>query len=407
MGVGGILSSENRLINEVMDKKGKKTPIIYNVYVICMAIALPLHVFNMGGGEGLKPFHIPAAIACVLSFIFLKKKEKLYKIVIWFLEVALLSSLLSYASSAFSIWLNTFIILTSCVGLAYVESKQVVKYATLLIPIDVVVLYYHSLVEPQYRYQGFYSDPNYLCTTLIVFIFLLLIAYPNTEKITFKAIIIGTLVLSYALILLTLSRTGLLCSLLVLLLASIAAIKKHFLKLVIAALLGVWAIQHYATNFLDNQWDFMYERVFEADDNVEAAGAHRFELSMQNINFIIDNPQYIPFGLGGGTTNGKNASQIPGLSNYRKDGRIDHNTWTSIFSEQGLFCFILFFVIVYMTLKNVWRKENGTNKYLMLGVFLSIVLFSFSVSQKTYLPFWWIIFFLNNKTLINFEKEWK
>lgn len=386
-----------------MDKKGKKTPILYNVYVICMAIALPLHVFNMGGGDGLKPFHIPAAIACVLSFIFLKKKEKLYKIVIWFLGVALLSSLLSYASSAFSIWLNTFIILTSCVGLAYVESKQVLKYATLLIPIDVVVLYYHSLVEPQYRYQGFYSDPNYLCTTLIVFIFLLLLVYSNTERIIAKVVIIGTLVLTYALIFLTLSRTGLICSLMVLLLSSIAAVKKHFFKFVIAAMLGVWALQHYATSFLDNQWDLIYERVFEANDNVEYAGAHRFHLSLQNIMFILDHPQYIPFGLGGGTTVGVNASEVPGLAQYRKSTIGDHNTWTSTFSEQGLICFILFSFIIFITFNKVRGNRNGSNRYLLLGVFLSIVLFSFSVSQKTYLPFWWVIFFLNNSSLSKIE----
>ena len=147
--------------------------------------------------------------------------------------------------------------------------------------------------------------------------------------------------------------------------------------------------------------------MFERNDNVENASTLRRTLSFQNINFIIDNPQYIPFGLGGGTTNGYNAIEVPGLSNYRKDFHIDHNTWTSTFSEQGLICFILFFVIVYMTFKNVWRKENGTNKYLMLGVFISIFVFSFSVSLKTYLPFWWIIFFLNNKTMMNLEKEWK
>lgn len=386
-----------------MEKTVNKQSVLFRLYIICMAISLPLHVFNMGGGDGLKPFHIPAAIACVLSFIFLKKKEKLYKIVIWFLEVALLSSLLSYASSAFSIWLNTFIILTSCVGLAYVESKQVLKYATLLIPIDVVVLYYHSLVEPQYRYQGFYSDPNYLCTTLIVFIFLLLLVYSNTEKIIAKVVIIGTLVLTYALIFLTLSRTGLICSLLVLLLSSIAAVKKHFFKFVIAAMLGVWALQHYATSFLDNQWDLMYERVFEANDNVEYARAHRFHLSLQNIRFILDHPQYIPFGLGGGTTIGVNASEVPGLAQYRKSPIGDHNTWTSTFSEQGLICFILFSFIIFITFNKVRGNRNGSNRYLLLGVFLSIVLFSFSVSQKTYLPFWWVIFFLNNSSLTKIE----
>lgn len=382
-----------------MEKTVNKQSVLFRLYIICMAIMLPLHVFNMGGGDGLKPFHIPAAAACVLSFFLIKKKDKLYKCVAWFLASAFMSTILSYASSAFSIWLNTFIILTSCVGLAYVESKQVLKYTTLLIPIDVVVLFYHSLVEPQYRYQGFYSDPNYLCTTLIVFIFLLLLVYSNTEKIIAKVIIIGTLVLTYALIFLTLSRTGLICSLLVLLLASISAVKNHFFKFIIAAMLGVWTLQHYATSFLDNQWDLMYERVFEANDNVEYAGSHRFHLSLQNIRFILDHPQYIPFGLGGGTTIGVNASEVPGLAQYRKSPIGDHNTWTSTFSEQGLLAFICFFLIIYASYKNIVRSSSKKDRYLLLAVFFSTILFSFSISQKVYLPFWWLIFFLNNKNL--------
>lgn len=386
-----------------MEVVTKKQSIIYRLYVISMAITLPLHVFNMGGGEGLKPFHIPAAIASVLSFIFLKKKEKLYKIVIWFLGIALLSSLLSYGSSDFSMWVNMFIILTSCVGLAYVDVKKVLMFTSLLITIDVVILFYHSIDEPQYRYQGFYSDPNYLCTTLIVFIFLLFQVYIINQNKLYKAVIAGVLVLIYVLILLTISRTGLVCSLFLLLITSIAAIKKHFLKLIIVVIIGLLGLQHYASNFLDNQWGLMYERVFEADDNVEEAGSHRLDLSLQNIRYILDNPQYIPFGLGGGTTKGTYASKIPGLSKYRKSPIGDHNTWTSIFSEQGFICLVLFFIIFYLTFNKIYLMIPGTKKYLSMGVFLSIFIFSFSIPQKTYLPFWWVIFFLNNDLIFKNE----
>ena len=382
-----------------------KQSFLFRLYVICMAIALPLHVFNMGGGDGLKPFHVPASIACVLSLIFLKKNDKLYRIVKCFLAMALVSSLLSYGSSDFSMWINMFIILTSCIGLAYVDLKRVLKFASLLIPIDVIVLYYHSIIEPQYRYQGFYSDPNYLCTTLIVFIFLLLLVYNNTKNKLCKVAIAGVLGLIYVLILLTISRTGLVCSLFLLLITSLAAIKKHFFKLVVVVIIGIWGLQHFATNFLDNQWGLMYERVFEADDNVEEAGSHRLDLSFQNIRYIFDHPQYILFGLGGGTTKGIYARNIPGLSKYRKSSVSDHNTWTSIFSEQGLICLILFGVIFYLTFNKIKTMKPSTRKYLSMGVFLSIFIFSFSIPQKTYLPFWWVIFFLNNQFFYNNVKH--
>jgi hypothetical protein len=369
-----------------------------------MAIMLPLHVFNLGGGEGLKPFHIPAVIACILSFFVLKKKDKLYRYVIWFLIFALISSILSYATSAYSMWINMFIVLTGCLGLAYVDPKPFLMLTAIFIPIDIIVLFYHSIVEPQYRYQGFYNDPNYLCTTLIVFIFILLLVYTNIQKKLYKAVIIFTLVITYALILMTLSRTGLFGSLLLLLGASTTAIRKHFVKFIVAASICMVALLNYASNFIDNKWEQIYERIYENNDNIENAGSHRWDLSLQNIRFIMDNPQFIPFGLGGGTTYGKYAMQVPGLNKYRKDWHIDHNTWTSVFSEQGLFCFILFFIIINVTFNRMRKKTKNAKKYLLYGAFFSIFLFSFSISQKTYLPFWWIMFVLNNiklRTLIN------
>ena len=373
-----------------------------------MSIMLPLHVFNMGGEGGLKPFHIPAAIACVLSFFLINEKGKLYKYVIWFLVLALISTILSYAfATAYPIWVNTFIVFTSCIGLAYVDSNRILRYIAFLIPVDVVVLFYDSIVEPQYRYQGFYNDPNYLCTTLIIFVFILFIIYSSIQNKIYKAGIIVALVLIYILIFQTLSRTGLACSLFLLLSVTMATIRKHFIKLVFVVIIGIGGLYYYAADLIDNRWNQMYERIFEKDDNIEGAGSLRVNLSLQNIRYIFDNPQFIFLGLGGGTTNGINAREVPGLSAYRTELSIDHNTWTSTFSEQALICFILFFVIIYITFNNVRRIMDGTTRYLSLGVFFSILIFSFSISQKTYLPFWWIIFFLNNKSLIFLEIERK
>lgn len=371
----------------------------YKLYVLCLAMTLPLHVFNLGGGDGLKPFHVPALASCLLSFKIIPKRGGLYRVTMLFLFFAFTSAVLSFSSSAFPYWLNTFIIITSCQGLAYVNPWKIMKWLLYVIPFVVLILFLHGISDISYRYQGFYSDPNYLCTTLIAFLLALNLEYPQLSDFKWKWIIVSSLIMIYALIIMTVSRTGMACGVLILLVMSFNAMRKHSLMLIIGVFLGLIALQNYATDFVEQEWKLIYDRVFKASDDMENASDYRLELSMQNIYFIKDNPEYFFFGLGGGTTVGTNAEQVPGLATYRTAPLGDHNSWTSTLSEQGLVCVTLFALFMLLTLKNILRVEDRTRKYMMLTIFVSILIFSFSISQKNYLPFWWILFFLNNRTL--------
>lgn len=364
---------------------------------MCIALTLTLHVYNLGGGDTLKPFHITAVIASVLSFLVVPFKGKIIKYTAFFVLCSLLSSLFSFSNTAFPFWINLTIVLCSCYGLVYIDIKKLLKWLYVLIPIDVAVLLYTAMGGYMYRFQGFYDDPNYLCTTLIVFLLVCLLQFLYISNKWAKGLTIITIVGIYAIILMTVSRTGLFCSLLILVFFFLNSLKKNVFKAVLIALVGLFVTVHYASNFIEEQAGAFSERLFDANDSYESAGNFRKELSLQNIRYIIDNPQFILFGLGGGTTTGVGAAQIPDLNHYRKDFHGDHNTWISTFSEQGLLAFICFFLIIYATYKNIVRSSSKKDRYLLLAVFFSTILFSFSISQKVYLPFWWLIFFLNNK----------
>ena len=58
---------------------------IQSIYTLCLSLSLPLHVLNMGGEEGLKPFHITAVLSLVLSFFVVPRKGKLHKKLMLFL----------------------------------------------------------------------------------------------------------------------------------------------------------------------------------------------------------------------------------------------------------------------------------------------------------------------------------
>lgn len=368
-----------------------------NIYALLLALALSLHIFNMGGTSSLKPFHIAAFAASLMTLFYSKKKRAFYHLLIFLFCVAI-SALISPAVGVFSGFINLLIVTLCCYGVSIANIETILKCLCILIPADLLVLVYIAISEPTYRFQGLYNDPNYLCTTLLVFLFICIQGYLRFQNKIIKATFIVSISIIVFLILITLSRTGMACTILILCVTSINFIRKHLLKFVFIAFIAIAAVNYYASDFINTEFSLIYERVFEASDNLESAGEHRSELSKQNLRYIADNPQFIFWGLGPGTTDGEVAKQIPNLSSYRGNYSRDHNTWTSCVSEYGIIAFVFFLLIVLGTLKALFRNE-GLLKYASIGFCISLLIFSFSIWQMTYLPFWWGLFLLNNRQL--------
>lgn len=372
-----------------------KKSTLEKIYIMCLALALILHIFNTEG-DGIKLFHIPALVACVLSYYFVPKKGVLFKLVNYFVFFIVISAAISLVSNSLAKSLTYVILLYGCYGVAYVDLEKLLNWMVFLIPIDILVLCSYAITQPEFRFKAYYTDPNFMCTTLLLFLFICLLAYMRTKHVAIKTILIVTMILICVLVLLTVSRTGIFCALLMLVFVSTAVIKKHLIKFVVGIIIGLFMVQHFAYEFVDAQWSLLYDRTFKSSDSVDNATEMRSNLSMQNVRFILDHPQYILFGLGPGGVHPDGAKQIPGLSFYRIEDLGDHNTWSSFFSEQGLLSFMCYISLLFITFRIVLKTPDKTYKLLKLGFYLSLFLFSFSISQKTYLPFWWGIFLLNN-----------
>ena len=373
-------------------------PFVAQLFAAVLALSLSLHVFNMGGEEGLKPFHFAAVIASVMTLLYVRK-DKQFVLLRLFLICVAFSAIISPVSHTLSGFVNVLIVTLCCYGVSMANVNVLLKWLVFLIPADLMALAYEAVTNPVYRFQGFYNDPNYLCTTLIVFFFLSILAYYRFENLVLRVISIVNIVIIVILVLITLSRTGLACIVLLLAISFASVVKRHLYKGIIILVISACAINHYATDFIDKEYTLLYERLFERSDNLESAGELRSELAKQNIRFIIDNPSYLLFGLGPSATAGDNAKQVPGLIRYRKSRYRDHNSWTSCFSEYGLFAFVLFFLLVFGTVKRVIKMKHSVIKYICIGTCLSIIIFSLSIWQMTYLPFWWGLFLLGNKQL--------
>jgi len=117
------------------------------------------------------------------------------------------------------------------------------------------------------------------------------------------------------------------------------------------------------------------------------------ELSLQGIKYVLQNPFRWFIGLGLGETGREEA--IP----FRIDYHRDHNTITSCITEQGIIAFLFYVMILLEIWKNICCRNDLRNleKMLRLTFFLVLGLFSLSIWQMTYLPYWWLLFLLDNR----------
>lgn len=397
-GIESGLSPQN--VSVMLYKNRIRLPISKRTwfYTLLLVLSLSLHVFNTSGVGEIKLFHIAAAIASVITLLFARKTKTFLFLVCFTVSVGI-SAVLSPAAGTIKGLVNLLIVVFCCFGVSTVRINDLLRFSLVLIPIDLLSLLFVAFSSSFYRFQGFYNDPNYLCTTLLVFFYVSIISFYRIKSILARTVSVINMVIILLLIIMTLSRTGLLCAIIMLFALLFRLIKRHFLKLAVATVLVFSVAQHYASEFFLNEYALLYERVFDADYNVETAGKHRSDLSLQNLRFIAHHPQYLFFGLGPGTTDGEVAKGIPGLDRYRVDSIRDHNTLTSCLSEYGIIALFFFVLVFIRVFKSMRRQRNRPYFHISIAFYFTLVLSSLSIWQMTYLPFWWGVFLLNNKKL--------
>ena len=376
---------------------------IESVYSVLITATLVLHVFNTLGGETFKAFHIPAFLSCICSYYLANKKDKLYKYIIRFLLVTLISASLSYSSGSLMSGITMCIVMMSCIGLSYIDKTKVLKLLLPIIPAVTTFLLLYAFKENAYRYQGFYNDPNYLCTTLMAFLYVSILTYKSRDSKIVKYIQVYNIVIIEVIVILTLSRTGLLCSMLLVLVAFFDILRQHFLKVLIGLIIVCSVSYKYVEPFLDARYALLYERLFENNDNLEGAGRHRGELSTMGLKYIVDHPVHILVGIGIGSSS-NSTNEIPDFARYGASGTRDHNTWTSCITEQGIIAFAIWIMMFVAMFKKIKYSDHSKMRMITMMTFAVLLLFSLSIWQMTYLPFWWLLFFINHRNQIQVNR---
>ena len=103
-----------------------------------------------------------------------------------------------------------------------------------------------------FRYTGFYNDPNYLCTTLIVFLTLVLCEFSRIDNKYIKVGLIVEILIIVFLVTTTVSRTGLLCVIVMLAISMWGYLKKHTIPSVIVVSLAIGSFVYTNPKLVEN-----------------------------------------------------------------------------------------------------------------------------------------------------------
>ena len=365
--------------------------------MICIASALCFHVFNtLQISEGIKIFYLFAFVSMVLSFYLGSFKDRLGQLLIAFLSISLLSSFLAYRP-VWGAYFSFLILWIASYHLRNVNLSVFFRIANYAIIISLIGLLLYYFSTPLYRFQGFYNDPNYLCTTLLLFSYIVSSCLSSEKRLAFRIMYIIELLSIMFVVTTTLSRTGILCCFIIPLVGFANEIRYRAKSIIILLsipmlLLCAFDKIQYVQSFVELQYERFYDRAFERNDNLASAGEVRKQLSMQGVNFLISNPSYMLGGIGIGNTGDAIHSVIP-----QKEWNRDHNTYTSVFTEQGIIALFVFIYMQFLIYKICSRCNDGILRRFKIFAFISLQIFSFSIWQITYLPWVMMLFTLSNK----------
>ena len=369
------------------------TRLIDSMYVWMISLALCLHVFNTFElFEGFKAFYLPAACAFVISLYKMGRyhRDHLYLVVWAFILVTLVSAFVSRYSGAISTANTMMILVIGAYGLRYVDLKEFLAVNNILILVSIIGLFGGLIfggIYNNFRFSGYYQDPNYFCTTLLLFIYILLVSIYTTDKKILKIVNLIEIMLTILLVGLSVSRTGLACVGLVLFVGLFALYKRNKFIIVLAIFAAGLAITKIDFSLI---FDLFSQRIFQASDGVQSATALRFSLSKRFISEAFSSFDTGILGLGIGSTIAPKELGVIDVSLHHRD----HNTITSCLSEHGIIAFIIFCYIHLRLALNLCTTK--WLRILRLVTYMSVLMFCGSIWQMTYLPWWMLIFLISN-----------
>ena len=341
-------------------------------------------VVHLGLG---KSFYAPCALALMCSFFIKRKYDAIEATLYGLILLTIISTLIHppFSSNVLEWTTTRFIFAILCFrDLRNVSPVVFIKYLSIASPL--IVLPHYVLSDPfsfgVYRYGGFYGDANFLALALNFIIVICYLSIKMNKRQWIRLCALTSIFGSIPLILVGMSRGGLLGLFLIMLFIMTDSFKKNKKAIVLLSILLLVALYPI---FLEIEGVFgqIEERFTEGNANA------RIEGIVSAINVLTNKPELIPFGIGPGNT-------VHMMSYYKQFGYICayviHNTFFSILYEMGIFACILYVSLYIRTFYRLHRQRH----FLLMGLLLSSALSLFTLPGHAFMPGWILLFFLSN-----------
>jgi|GEM_PF-5549381 hypothetical protein len=390
----------------------------YNIelaYILCVISAFAMLFFANAEAQetpdgsvvelGIgKLFYIPCMFAFILS-LFLNPKadtaesrmvEETNPIIYKMILICIISVLFNLPQNFNTMAMNAikFIAAIMCFkDLRIINPRLFILILTAISP--AIIIPHYFLTNPfaygAIRYGGFYGDPNFLAIALNFLITMCYLGYKATGRLFIKAASVVSIIGAIPLILLGVSRAGIIgmCVVLFFILRDLRRVNSKMLTLILILLFFSAGRMLYD---LADAFDYVRLRFSNEGDNDSEGAYARVEVMRSVINVLRNRPEHILFGIGPGNT-------MERIQEYRMFGYtftgVVHNTFFLVLYEMGIFCMLLFIKLYYVALRNLLRDKS----FLLLGLLLSVAFCLATLPGLTFMPAWILLFFLMNPRL--------
>lgn len=356
-------------------------------------------VVHLGIG---KAFYFPCGVALACSFFMHRANDKMNKALNSLIGLALASTMFNLPST-FNVleWTVTrFVMAILCFrDIRNIDPKRLVLYITYAAPF--IIIPHYILTNPfgygAYRYAGFYGDPNFLAIALNLIIVMCYLSFKLHNKRIIKVFASISIIGAIPLILVGVSRGGILGLLIVLYFIGRDLLKSTKLGFVVVVLLGMTFSGPFIAKMGDTL-DFISAR-FSNESSSDAGGARaRMEGMESCINVFMNHPISIPLGIGPGQT-------VPKMQEYRQYGYYCkyaiHNTFFSLLYEMGIIAFIYYLSLFWYSFKHLRLHRF----YLLIGLLVSDAFSLFTLPGVTFMPSWILLFFVANYRITEIQEK--
>lgn len=365
------------------------------LYCVSVVFAFTLLFFANSEELGLgKVFYIPCLTALLISPYLPKVNSRFNMILNLYALLTLISVFINPISNEpiLSMGVVRFLFGILCFRkIQVVNPKIIVNLLAIISPI--IVALHFLIINPFkiYRFAGFYGDPNYLAISFIIIILISILYIEIGTYRIFKISCVFSILGSIVLIILGISRAGII--------GLGAFLFFYFLYLIIykkKIAVFIFALSFILsgtvlTFFSDNIDNVVY-RFSAANPGDKSAALSRFEEIDSGLNIIRSSPVNLLFGIGLGNT-GTAKIDYSFYGYYNKHGI--HNSFVKVLIEQGVFSFVLFCYMFFLLYRKIW-KGDSIYKLIFLGFLLAVTIISATVAVTYFLPFFVFLFFLGS-----------